>query len=193
MSDIKVTPSPDVTGVPVATESIGGRDWQDIKIGVGASGVAVLVEDVDNKRFPVKVEKFDTSFGLPNDAAAGTDVGTFSFIALFKRLLTSVTTLLATNAAMSAKLQDHSKVTTATPVQATCDTTADSLLALNAARKEALLKNLGPSVAYLGKSGVTTATGFEVRVGETFVDDLTTQQWFGITAAGTTTFSVLEL
>lgn len=179
MSDIPVLPSTDVTAVDVATDTVGvfpnNKDYQVVKLAFGADGAATRVQDIDGARWPIG----GAAFGTPGDAAATTDTGSFSFIALFKRLL--------------SKIQDRSKVSTATPVQVTCDATADPLISANTARKEVLLKNLGPYTIYLGKSGVTIATGYELLVGETLVDDLTTQQWFGITLSGTSNVSVLEL
>lgn len=71
---------------------------------------------------------------------------------------------------------------------------AASMLAANASRKVALIRNAGTMTVYLGtSSGVTTANGFPLEPGETFVDDATVSEWFGIVASGTGALRVIEV
>lgn len=76
----------------------------------------------------------------------------------------------------------------------TCDTSADLLLAANAARKSAILQNVGTVDAYIGPSGVTTSSGLLLAAsGGVLVDDTSTSAWYGITAAGTADIRVCEV
>lgn len=86
----------------------------------------------------------------------------------------------------------NKKSASVAPAQVAVGTSAGSVLAANANRLEAVIRNIGNYSVYLGQSGVTTSTGFELRPGETFVDDRTTQQWFGIASGGSSTVCVME-
>lgn len=75
----------------------------------------------------------------------------------------------------------------------TCDTTADLLLAANASRKVAIIQNAGSVDCYIGPSGVTTSSGLKLVAGASFVDDLSTSAWYGITTSGTADIRVCEV
>jgi hypothetical protein len=85
-----------------------------------------------------------------------------------------------------------SKTASVIPAQVAVAITATSLLASNLNRKSALIRNIGSYDIYLGQSGVLTTTGFLLRPGETFEDDRTTQQWYGIASGAASTVCVME-
>lgn len=87
---INVLPSAEPTAVPVATDDIDGQHYQWVKSAWGGDGAVSPVSDVDGQRLPVG----GASLGNPSDAAATTDAGTFSLLALVKRLLQKFTTQL---------------------------------------------------------------------------------------------------
>lgn len=72
-----------------------------------------------------------------------------------------------------------------TVAAATCDTTADQLVAANADRKSVMIQNVGTIDIYLGLSGVTTSTGILLAAGAVLEDDKSVDAWYGITASGT--------
>lgn len=76
--------------------------------------------------------------------------------------------------------------------QATCDATADQLVAARPQRREVILRNHTGADAYLGDSTVTASTGLLVGQGDAIVI-ATTAAVYGITSAGTATFSVMEV
>lgn len=63
--------------------------------------------------------------------------------------------------------------------------TQTSIRATDATRTSLVIQNLGPSDLYIGETGVTTANGFLVSVGDSMGDIQFTGQIFGITASGT--------
>ncbi len=83
---------------------------------------------------------FSTNFGLQADAVATTDTGSFSLIALFKRLLQGVTSMLG------------QRSYTITQTAITMDGTTKQLIAANAARKYL-------SWMVVGAGAVTVAPG----------------------------------
>lgn len=97
----------------------------------------------------------------------------------------------ATLAALLASLGHGTKtVSRATPVAAT----AGQLLAANANRKEAILKNNAANTIYLGKDAtVTAANGFALAAGETMEDDRSTDAWWGITVTGAGEVHIIEI
>ena len=169
---VSVNPSTDPAAPDIGVDRVGGTDFQRVKISHGAENTATETQDTNAGRFPIG----GSSLGNPDDAAATTDSGTFSLISLVKRLLNRY----------------FSKSTSAAPIQITCDTSADQLIALNTSRRTVMIRNIGSVDSYLGQAAVTTSTGFLLRPGETFIDEWTTQAWFGVTASGTATFSILE-
>lgn len=80
-----------------------------------------------------------------------------------------------------------------TAAAATCDTTADQLVAANASRVSLLIRNVGTVDIYLGLSGVTTSTGMLLSPGEWIADDSSTDAWYGITGSGTGAVRYIEV
>lgn len=83
-----------------------------------------------------------------------------------------------------------------TAAAATCDTTADQLVAANASRKSLLIRNVGTVDIYLGLSGVATSTGMLLSPGEWLAesgDGCSTDAWYGITGAGTGAVRYIEV
>jgi hypothetical protein len=82
-------------------------------------------------------------------------------------------------------------LTTAAPTT----TPASVVLAANANRKVAIIRNVGTVDVYLGVSAaVTTANGFLLqRGGEVLVDDFSDDVWYGITASGTADLRIIEV
>lgn len=67
-------------------------------------------------------------------------------------------------------------------------------LAANASRIEALIRNAGSVVVYLGKDNtVTTANGVPLNPGDALTDDRSTDAWWAITAGGTGDLRISEV
>lgn len=78
---------------------------------------------------------------------------------------------------------------TATPTD-----TAAQILAANAGRIEALIRNAGTQTVYLGVSNnVTSGNGFPLEVGEILKDDRTLSAWFAIVESGTGDLRIIEV
>lgn len=73
------------------------------------------------------------------------------------------------------------------------DTTADLLLAANPARIVAAFYNNGAVTVYLGDSGVTSADDWPLPPGGVFVDNTSTDAWYGRTASGTGDIRFIEV
>jgi len=81
----------------------------------------------------------------------------------------------------------------ATPVLATTIVTADKTIGTSATlidagssgRQSVTMYNAGSNPIYVGPSGVTTANGFLIPVGQSFTADKNTAALYGIVAAGT--------
>lgn len=82
-----------------------------------------------------------------------------------------------------------------TPVatQVTVASTQTSLIAANTARKSFTVKNNGTAPLWIGPTGVTISTGFQVDPGGAWSDDLSTIQWFGIVTSTSQNASVVEI
>ncbi len=92
--------------------------------------------------------------GAQADAAATTDAGTFSLIALFKRLLQGITTLTGKWSAA-----------TGTKANVVAAITSTTILASNANRKGAIIYNDSTAILYLDLSGGTaSATSYSVQI-----------------------------
>lgn len=91
-----------------------------------------------------------------------------------------------------ALVVDHRR---GTPVatQVTVASTQTSLIAANANRKGIAIKNNGGSPMWIGPTGVTTSTGFQLDPGQTWTDDLSTIQWYGIVTSTSMNASVVEI
>lgn len=78
--------------------------------------------------------------------------------------------------------------------QVSVGTSAVQLLAANAARIHATIRNNGSSVVYLGKDNtVTTANGLPLNPGDVYEDDSSTDAWFAISAASGVDVRTLEI
>ncbi len=134
---------PDGTNTPLATE--GGPS----KVTGGNTLCPPAVYMYDG---------YNVTQGAQADAAATTDTGTFSLIALFKRLLQGITTLIS---------QTSNPMTSATATRtnvpaAIADT---SLLASNTGRKGALFYNDSTAILYLAYgAGAASTTSYSVQV-----------------------------
>ncbi len=110
-----------------------------------------------NNLVPAAVYMYDgynVTQGAQADAAATTDTGTFSLIALFKRLLQGITTLTGK---WSAATGTKSNVVAAI--------TSTTILASNANRKGAIIYNDSTAILYLDLSGGTaSATSYSVQI-----------------------------
>lgn len=73
-------------------------------------------------------------------------------------------------------------------------TTAGQIVAANTARNQVRIKNTHASaIVYLGKDAtVTAANGYPLAVGEELIDEISTDAWFAIMAAGTGAVHVIE-
>jgi hypothetical protein len=68
----------------------------------------------------------------------------------------------------------------------------DLLLAANADRVAAIFYNHGSVTVYLGLSGVD-ADDFPLGVGASFVDNVSTDAWYGLAASGTGDIRIIEV
>ena len=75
--------------------------------------------------------------------------------------------------------------------QATCTGAADQLVAARASRVSVVLVNRSSTAAYIGGSGVTTATGIVLNENDTLTLD-TVAAIYGATASGTATIHYIE-
>lgn len=83
---------------------------------------------------------------------------------------------------------------TRTHTSAAPTTSATSLLAANTSRIVAVLQNAGTIDVFIGASGVTTSNGLLLQAnGARYVDDESSDEWFGITASGTGDIRVMEV
>jgi hypothetical protein len=76
--------------------------------------------------------------------------------------------------------------------QVTVDTSADQIVAVNSSRAAVTICNIGDVDMYIGKSSVTSSTGFLVKTSACFTSDRTTAAIYGITASGSTTAAYWE-
>jgi hypothetical protein len=76
--------------------------------------------------------------------------------------------------------------------QVTVSNVATLVTALNTSRKSLIARNQGGTDMYCLNSGVTTANGLLVKVGEVLVLDRTTAALYCIVSSGTTTAGYLE-
>ena len=125
-----------------------------------------------NTNAPAAVYQYDgysVTFGAKADAAATTDAGTFTFQALFKRLLGK---LLVGQQTMAASVgvviaSDQTPQTSATATRSNVAGAASdtSLLASNAARKGALFYNDSTAILYLAYGAAAASlTSYTVQV-----------------------------
>lgn len=79
-----------------------------------------------------------------------------------------------------------------TAVNVVIPASSTQLLAARATRRYAVIKNIETTtVAYIGKSGVTSATGMELRPGQSIVWE-TTAAVFAVSASGNINIRVVE-
>ena len=144
--------------------------------------------------------------GAKADAAASSDTGTFSLIALFKRLFSkipaalgaqtsanSLSVVMASDQAAYPVTGRYPKGTaTLSRVQPAADAT---LLAANASRISAVFQNVGTVDVYiLPGSGTASATnGLKLEAGKSFTDDNSTGAWKVAPASGTGDVRVIEV
>ncbi len=125
-----------------------------------------------NSLVPTAVYMYDgyhVTFGAQADASASSDTGTFTFIALFKRLLGK---LLVGQQTMAASVgvaiaSDQTPQTSATATRSNVAGAASdtSLLASNAARKGALFYNDSTAILYLAYGAAAASlTSYTVQV-----------------------------
>jgi len=145
---------PDTTNTPLALE--GGPS----KSTGGNSLVPAAVYMYDG---------YDVTMGAEADAAASSDAGTFTFIALFKRLLGK---LLVGQQTMAASVgvaiaSDQTPQTSATATRSNVAGAASdtSLLASNTGRKGALFYNDSTAILYLAYGAAAASlTSYTVQV-----------------------------
>lgn len=120
-------------------------------------GIAVNTDAGGKKSTAIRLGMLDgdqATLGAKADAAATTDTGTFSLMALFKRLLQGITTLTGKwSAATGAKSNVPSSATSVT------------ILASNANRKGAIIYNDSTQILYLDLSGGTaSSSSYSVQI-----------------------------
>jgi len=154
------TPIPMSTAVPDGTNTPLALEGGPAKSTGGNSLVPAAVYMYDG---------YDVTMGAEADAAASSDAGTFTFIALFKRLLGK---LLVGQQTMAASVgvaiaSDQMPQTSATATRSNVAGAASdtSLLASNAARKGALFFNDSTAILYLAYGAAAASlTSYSVQV-----------------------------
>ncbi len=124
-------------------------------------GVAQNTDAGGKKSTAVRMGMLDgdqATLGAKADAVATTDTGTFSLMALFKRLLQGITTLISQTA-------NPMTSATATRTNVTAAVVDTSLLASNTSRKGALFYNDSTAILYLAYgAGAASTTSYSVQV-----------------------------
>ena len=207
--NVRVYENPDPTAPPVATETIGGEEYQKVRPGWGPTGTHNDTDDADGKRLPVG----GGQIGTLTEAAPASDTASSGLNGRLQRIAQRLTSLIAlfptalgqstmANSFRVVVASDQSTLniaksgkpsTISSNGQVTANTTAATLIASNASRKCVILKNIGTVTVYIGKATVTTANGFPLAPQESFTDDETTALWQGITASSSTTVAVIEV
>ena len=91
---------PGIGGDVVLVDSIGSAVAQVVKPAYGAEGTATLVDATHG--LPVVDAAAEAALGAPADTSATTDTGTFSLIALTKRLLSRLAARAGSSTAVTA-------------------------------------------------------------------------------------------
>lgn len=106
---------------------------------------------------------------------------------------TTVATDERTIAATAVQVQrvDEQGSTAIAAGQVSCSTTATSIAAARDTRKAIVIVNRGTNALYVGPSGVTTTTGFQLNQNDA-ITIRTTAQVFGIVATATSTAHFVE-
>ncbi len=154
------TPIPMSTAVPDGTNTPLALEGGPAKSTGGNSLVPAAVYMYDG---------YDVTMGTEADAAASSDAGTFTFIALFKRLLGK---LLVGQQTMAASVgvaiaSDQTPQTSATATRSNVAGAASdtSLLASNTGRKGALFYNDSTAILYLAYGAAAASlTSYSVQV-----------------------------
>lgn len=124
---------------------------------------------------------------------AGTPVYlTDSVIGVVVTLKGANTEAISTDSAVVVAQRKGSKTVT----QVTAPTTAGGIvvLAANAARKAAIIKNTGTTPVFLGAStAVTLANGYKLDVGESLMDEISTDAWWAIAQTASAVLTVIEV
>ena len=158
--DGSATPIPMSTAVPDTTNTPLALEGGPAKSTGGNSLVPVATYMYDG---------YNVTMGTEADAAASSDAGTFTFIALFKRLLGKLLVgqqTMATSVGV-AIASDQTPQTSATATRSNVAGAASdtSLLASNAARKGALFFNDSTAILYLAYGAAAASlTSYTVQV-----------------------------
>jgi hypothetical protein len=102
----------------------------------------------------------------------------------------AITEVVGTNRGLLIRPVD--KTLTAPVITAVSCGTTSTALPTTAGRKTICIENEGGGDIFIGPTGVTTATGFPIGVNSFWCDDVGSQAYFCINAAGTNDVRVLE-
>lgn len=193
ISGVTGTPSVTVTGhaVPVAgrphvvnanvvntptVTSNAGTNLNTSALALESGGnLATLAGIVSSSKAAVKLaDGDDSTLGAKADSAATSDTGTFSLIALFKRLLQGITTLqgqlpsaLTSGGYLKTAPQTQVGAANLATGQVTTSGTAGTLVSSRTTRRSVTVKNVDSTITvYVGPATVTTSNGFEIKAGE---------------------------
>jgi len=178
------TPATPPAATVIATDDVGGKHYQRIKLDLGADGAAAPAVG----SLPVS----DNGGSLTVDGPL-TDA---QLRAVAVPVSGTVTTTLGTGTANIGDVdvltlpKGSKTITSAAPT-----TAAASVLAANANRKSATILNAHATLTvYLGASGaVTTANGLPLAAGASLADAVSTDAWFAIMASGTGDLRIVEV
>src|SRR5260221_6963750 len=178
--DTSTTPIPMSSAVPDGTNTpLAIRGGPSVSTG-GNNNTAVALYQYDGD---------GVTFGAKADAAATTDAGTFTFMALVKRLLGK---LLVGQQTMAASVgvviaSDQTPQTSATATRSNVAGAASdtSLLASNAARKGALFYNDSTAILYLAYGAAAASlTSYTVQVPAQGLYEIPTQPVYTVANPG---------
>mgnify|MGYP000240406389 CR=1 FL=1 len=172
---------PGIGGDVVLVDSIGSAVAQVVKPAYGAEGTATLVDATHG--LPVVDAAVEAGVGAPADAAASSDAGTFSLVALVKRLLgklpaslgakTSAASLSVVLASDQAALPPTIRAGSSTA--ATAIVTAANGVAANADRRSLMVVNPRTNTATVWVScwgaATTAPPSLPVEPGQRLVAD----------------------
>lgn len=159
----------------------------------------------------------EVNFGAKADAVATTDTGNFSFVALFKRLLQGITTLISyigittetapstdtASSGLNGRLQRiasrltirNGKCTNQAHTVVTATIISSTLIASNANRIKLIVENTNNQRIYLGFGITPTSTSYSVSIGQN--EKHIEENWTGainvVSASASPTVQVTEL
>lgn len=148
-----------------------------------ANSLAITIASDQDKLGTLVADGDDATLGAKADSSASSDTGTFSLIALTKRLLEKITALNANNAIAAANVA---------ATRGTATGSAATLAVARATRRGILIRNLDTTdTFYIDQATATTSTSYPVLPGDAIL-----VPWVGliqvIRSAGSPAWAALD-